>query len=338
MVAPAKLEHLRVAVVGASLGGLSVANVVHKLGAKVAVFELFPEGFHNRGGALGAVDIGLVQQIRGGASPRVIRGHGHFYGDLWQHLYEGLPAGTVSFGIDISSVVDPESDTPRLLIGDATREFDLIIGADGGKSSLRSFVTSKLPVYAGYTVWRGLVPVGLAPGPPSGRATVGGVNYETLGFPCAGPEGTGDLWKCGVYMPMPESEVLPPSRNRQVAGDNAMKTVPAWVRKHSRPRLLPVSAPTTPVSHATTATSVATTPSFLSQFVPLVRELFAAKNEAFWAACVANGKVASHPVWELAADRVVKGRVLLLGDAAHMASPRTGAGAYTAMVKLYSMV
>ena len=117
-----------------------------------------------------------------------------------------------------------------------------------------------------------------------------GVAYETLGFPCAGPEGTGELWNCGVYMAMPESEVKPPSRNRQVASDGVLRSVPAW-------------------------------------FVPLVRKLFGSANEAFWAACVAHGKVSAHPVWELAADRVVSGRVLLLGDAAHMASPRTGAGA-----------
>jgi 2-polyprenyl-6-methoxyphenol hydroxylase-like FAD-dependent oxidoreductase len=43
-------------------------------------------------------------------------------------------------------------------------------------------------------------------------------------------------------------------------------------------------------------------------------------------------------VWELACDQVVNcrddgtvGRIILLGDAAHMSSPRTGAGAYTAM-------
>ena len=43
-------------------------------------------------------------------------------------------------------------------------------------------------------------------------------------------------------------------------------------------------------------------------------------------------KVSPHPVWELAADRAVRARVALLGDAVHMASPRTGAGAFTAMV------
>jgi flavin-dependent dehydrogenase len=44
------------------------------------------------------------------------------------------------------------------------------------------------------------------------------------------------------------------------------------------------------------------------------------------------GKVSPHPVWEVACNPVVKGRVALLGDVGHMASPHTGAGAYTAMV------
>ena len=47
--------------------------------------------------------------------------------------------------------------------------------------------------------------------------------------------------------------------------------------------------------------------------------------------------VTSHPVWEIAPPAVVKHRVALLGDAAHMASPRTGAGAYTAMVDAVAM-
>ena len=67
-------------------------------------------------------------------------------------------------------------------------------------------------------------------------------------------------------------------------------------------------------------------------FIPVVRALFGDRNATFWEACTASGKVSAHPVWEFAADIVVDQRIMLLGDAAHMASPRTGAGAYTAMV------
>jgi len=256
----------------------------------VSVFEIFQHGFHERGGALGSVDVSLVQAIRGDTGYTDIRGHGHFYGDLWRYLYEGLPTEAVEFGVDIDEIVDAESTSPGLAINGELRRFDLIIGADGGKSTIRPYVTSSQPTYAGYTVWRGLVPTKGIAGPPRGSAETGGFYYETLGFPVKGP--AGQLWNCGVYMAMPESEVAKPTRNRQV--QNAMRRVPEW-------------------------------------FVPFVRKMFNEPSARFWSECLQKGKVSAHPVWELASDRVVKGRVALLGDAAHMASPRTGAGAYTAM-------
>lgn len=298
---------LRVAVVGASLGGLSVANALQRAGARVSVFELYPSGFHLRGGALGSVDLGLVDEITGGARhARPIHGHGHFYGDLWQHLFAALPAGTVTFGAEVSAVLEPESDAPRLLLngGTTSAAFELIIGADGGKSTLRSYVTASRPRYAGYQVWRGLVPCSLAPGPPSGRAHVGGVAYETLGFACNGPPELGALWNTGIYVATPEAEVQPPMRNRQVGAEEAGAEAGAAAARGGAPTWL----------------------------VPFVRALFGERNAQYWAACAAHGKVSAHPVWELAADTVVHRRLVLLGDAAHMASPRTGAGAYTAMV------
>lgn len=284
----------RVAIVGASLGGLSAANVLHQLGARVEVFESFPHGFHDRGGALGAVDTELLNRILGNdatANRDLVRGHGHFYGDLWQRLAEGLPKDTIRFSIDIQNVIDSTSNTPKLEIDGEQREFDLVVGADGGRSEIRSFVTDHVPQYSGYSLWRGLVPVDGIPGPPSGARTIDGARYETLGFPFVNGHGT-EVWNCGIYMMTPESEVAAPTRNRQVTTATA---VPDW-------------------------------------FVPLVRALFGDRNATFWDSCATAGKVSPHPVWEFAADTVVNNRVLLLGDAAHMASPRTGAGAYTAMV------
>lgn len=130
--------NLDIAVVGASLGGLSVANVLQRLGARVEVYECFGHGFHNRGGALGAVDVELVREIRGDVSRSghsgPIKGHGHFYGDLWQYLYEGLLEGTVHFGVDVQEILDSSSDSPQLVIGGAPLRFDIIVGADGGVS------------------------------------------------------------------------------------------------------------------------------------------------------------------------------------------------------------
>ena len=95
-------------------------------------------------------------------------------------------------------------------------------------------------------------------------------------------------------MAMPEALVERPGTNRQMS-NRVMKEVPAW-------------------------------------FVPFVRTVLGPTNGKFWEECSKVGKVSPHAVWEFAADRAVNQRIVLLGDAAHMASPRTGAGAYTAMV------
>lgn len=290
---------IKITVVGASLGGLSAANVLRQLGFDVQVYELFAKGFEKRGGALGSVDLGLLRRIREGnpnGADRAIKGHGHFYGDLWDYLYQGLPPESVRFGTDVQAIANVHSDRPTLVIDGKTTEFDLIIAADGGGSIIRPFVTQQEPVYSGYTAWRGLVPMRGIDGPPSGGRTGNGIRYETLGFPCAGPDGP--LWNCGVYMAMPRAQVSAPTRNRQVGA--AMRDIPEW-------------------------------------FVPLTQALFGERNARFWSDCVKHGKVTPHPIWEFAADPVVAGRVALLGDAAHLASPRTGAGAYTAMLDAWAL-
>jgi 2-polyprenyl-6-methoxyphenol hydroxylase-like FAD-dependent oxidoreductase len=288
------IQNLKVAVIGSSIGGLSAANVLNRLGFEVTVFEAFPEGFHKRGGALGSVDIQLLQTILPkGTIQKRIRNHGHFYGDLWEYLYDGLPKSSIKFDIDIQEIHNPESLKPTLEIEGKLQEFDLIIGADGGKSTIRKYVTDAVPQYAGYTLWRTLLSTDKIGYPPNGRKTSNGVRYETLGFPFIGANQE-SLWNCGVYMAMPESAVEKPTRNRQVSTQN-FKQIPDW-------------------------------------FLPFIEHLFDKPTLKFWETAVQHGKVSPHPVWEFVTNKVANNRILLLGDAAHMASPRTGAGAYSAMV------
>ena len=302
---------LRVAVVGASIGGLSVANVLHQLGAQVHVFELFPLGFASRGGALGFVDSDVLRRIRPAAAAAA-RAHGNFYGNLWQFLFDGLPPGTVHFGVHVTQIVNSSSAVPRVALpGGEEREFDLVIGADGGASAVRPYVTQHQPSYSGYVLWRGLVPSSavqqLVPSVQRrvspitwGYTTIAGAVYSNGGFPFVGAHAD-SFMQCGVYMPMPVAEVPTPSRNRQLGDADAPRTrepLPDW-------------------------------------WLPLVIKLFGSQssNTAYWSAVVQHGKITCHPVWELhGLDRVVAGRIALLGDAAHMASPRTGAGAYSAML------
>ncbi|MFT6204250.1 MAG: 2-polyprenyl-6-methoxyphenol hydroxylase-like FAD-dependent oxidoreductase [Spirosomataceae bacterium] len=134
-------QNIKIAVIGGSIGGLSAANVLNRLGFEVTIFEAFSEGFQNRGGTLGAVDLQLLQTILPlGTIQKPIRNHEHFYGDLWQYLYEGLPKSMVKFGVDIQEILHPESLKPRLEIEGEFQIFDLIIGADGGKSTIRKYI------------------------------------------------------------------------------------------------------------------------------------------------------------------------------------------------------
>jgi 2-polyprenyl-6-methoxyphenol hydroxylase-like FAD-dependent oxidoreductase len=45
-----------------------------------------------------------------------------------------------------------------------------------------------------------------------------------------------------------------------------------------------------------------------------------------------EGKISGLPQYEFAASKILNGRLLLCGDAAHMASPRTAVGAHTAVL------
>lgn len=287
-------QKLKIAIVGSSIGGLSAANVLNRLGFEVTVFEAFSSGFQNRGGALGSVVLQVLQTILPkGTVQKRISNHGHFYGDLWQYLFEVLPKSSIKFGVDIQEIHNPESLKPTVEIQGKRQEFDLVIGADGGKSTIRKYVTDAVPQYAGYTLWRTLLSTDKINYPPSGSKTISGIRYETLGFPFIGANQE-SLWNCGVYMAMPESEVEKPTKNRQVSTQN-LKQIPNW-------------------------------------FLPFIEHLFDKHTLKFWETAVQHGKVSPHPVWEFAAEKVVNNRILLLGDAAHMASPRTGAGAFSAMV------
>lgn len=213
-----------------------------------------------------------------------------------QYLHDGLAPGTVRFGTEVSALADGNVSRPSLMVDGVRQEYHMLVAADGGWSNMRSKYVEPgpQPVYAGYVLFRGLVDTAHLPGFNHwgfhGRGQV-----VTGGYKVRGPQNEA-IANVGLYIAVPSDAAAaaqPGKRfeGRQIA--SARHVQPAW-------------------------------------FIPLVRRLFGSEWARLWSAVASYGKFSPHPVYEHGARAAVAGRVLLLGDAAHMASPNTGSGARAA--------
>lgn len=185
-------DHYPIAIVGAGLGGLSAARVLHANGIRPAVFEL-EAGRHVRtqGGMLdihegtgqralraaGLHDEFLRIVHPGGESMRILdqRGvvlreevhagdqgaHGRpevDRGELRDLLLDSLPDGTVRWGnqvVDVGPTPDPTGRHQVTLGGGQVFTTDVLIGADGAWSKVRPLLSGARPAYCGISFFEG---------------------------------------------------------------------------------------------------------------------------------------------------------------------------------------
>ena len=299
----------RVAVIGASLGGLSAANVLHMLGFTVHVFERSTTTFEARGHGLGYVDVDLWQRLRGVQMRRqgqqASRAQGAFYyGDLWRFLYDGLPRGTVRLGRTITGLGDDPVAHPTI----DGQAYDLAVIADGGWSGLRRYLTAGKPFYSGYVVWRGSINPAYVPGFHSFGVFKAPPHLDTIVLPMSTDDGRSSIM-LGLFVATPEAEIVRPQ-----TGAGRHTTDPEkkgeWARSHAD------SVP--------------------EWFLPLYQQKFshAAGGELvrLAKAIIAKGEIRPYPQFDFGTDAVTAGKIVMIGDAAHMASPRTAVGAHTAIL------
>ena len=58
------MDGIRVAIIGGSIAGMSIATVLLRLGCYVRVFEKSPTPFTGRGGSIGYLDVNLWESLR----------------------------------------------------------------------------------------------------------------------------------------------------------------------------------------------------------------------------------------------------------------------------------
>lgn len=198
---------MRIAVIGAGIAGLSVAAGLQRDGYDVTVFEQRPEPspvgagltlFRNACDALDMMGLGdSVRAVSGTDIASMRTGQRDPAGswliavppstvasmrsvhrsELHHTLSSHLFPGTVHAGQTARVAAD---GTPRVTIGERAEEFDLVVVADGIRSTNRKVLGLDTGLrYAGYTAWRGVthrpVNIGGEAGETWGRGQLFGI-------------------------------------------------------------------------------------------------------------------------------------------------------------------
>lgn len=175
---------MQIAIVGAGLGGLVLARVLHVHGIAATIFEADASAqaraqggmldIHGDSGQLALKDAGLYDAFlatvhAGGQATRVLDRHGAVLfdqpddgtgsrpevqrGDLRRILLDALPADTVRWGHKLVAATASGDGRHTLTFANgATVSADLLVGADGAWSRVRPLVSDAKPAYAGLSL------------------------------------------------------------------------------------------------------------------------------------------------------------------------------------------
>jgi 2-polyprenyl-6-methoxyphenol hydroxylase-like FAD-dependent oxidoreductase len=320
------MSKCRALIIGGSLGGLFIAHLLRAVGWDVVVFEQEGGDLAGRGAGIGTHDalhqvmarigvpiehtIGVMTRcytcldkagsvFREVALRRTMSAWACFYRPLKDHL----PSECCHFGMRLTRV-EPDARDVTALFADGSRlRADLLIGADGHRSTVRSqFLPEVNPTYAGYIAWRALVSENRL------RDETGELLTERYVFCLADRQ-------LALAYPVPKNQGDPrPGRY----GFNVV-----WYRPTDMDTLNQLCTDSEGRQHFGSIPPPLIRPEVVArakeaacaQLAPQIAEIIVQSEQLFF-----------QPIYDLDSPRLVFANVALLGDAAFVARPHVGAG------------
>ena len=306
---------MKVAIIGAGLGGLTLAKTLLEGGVEVCLYEAWEE-WKARGGALGLQggkhilqSLGLGEELAAVANDNVqiqYHANGKHLGnlnlpgciamrkDLQKLLVNSLPSGVIKLGHKLVDIIEGDDEVLLTFENGARASANLLVAADG----IHSFVRQRIfgvdhPVFTGYRMLYSVSSKHFRPEPSVNQihwTEVEGVGYGILELTAG--QGTGRHDICALILGT-EEEVTDRWDSTMV------KERFAQVAQHIGPNL------------------------------PMLQAAVENSEVCFDWGIYQSAKL---PSWISA-----KGRTVLLGDAAHATAPFMGQGANMAMQDAYCL-
>lgn len=317
----------RIAVIGGSVAGCAAALAAHRAGVdEITVFERNTGGLQDRGVGIG-IHNDLCRQLEPagyldpevpyrqlrtrrwitcddesyggqviGVQPFDFRAYD--WGSVWQGLRDRLPDGVrYRAGCRVDSVADTAEDAVVTLSDGTQERFDLVLGADGYRSAVRTMMFPDLrPRYAGYLLWRGTLPAADLP------------EHEGI---WEFDEAVGVAFPRGHLM-----MYLIPGRGGEPVLNWAVYAVPPI------DLALDLDDPTSLPPGSVGAELLGHLAVLAEKMPPYWREVLHR---------MPREKIFVQPIYDMCVEACVSGRLALVGDAAAVARPHTGGGAVKAI-------
>ena len=319
-------ERRRAIVIGGSLGGLLAANMLRSIGWHVDVYERTGDDLASRGAGIGTheelfdvlnrlcitVDdtLGVVplsrtcldsmgKPVASIQRPRVLTS----WARLYRALKDAFPYSAYHFSKTLSHFED-RGDTAVAYFGDGgSVEADLLIGADGLRSTVRQQLFKEVqPCYAGYVAWRALVPEADIPGTLRNEI----FDHQIL---CM-PEGQNIV---AYPVPGPDNDVRPGRRAYNIV----------WYSPVDEAGLRELCTDTSGLYYENGIPPDKVRPELIASLRALAK---AALAPQFAELLALTDKIYFQAIYDLQSPNMALGRIALLGDAAFVARPHCAMG------------